>query len=379
MQKVIVVNLNGNAYQLEEPAYQALQAYLDTAAERLAANPDKTEILADIEQAIADKCGRHLGPHKNVVSGPEMSQIIEEMGPVDGADASEPGGAAEAPGAQGQANKDPFANAQKRLYQIEDGAIISGVCNGLGAYFDVDPTIVRVIFVVLAFLTGGFWILVYLVLMFVIPTAETPEQHAAAHGLPFNAHQLIRRAKGKYAELTAGTDWRRQWKRQRRAWRAQQRHWKHYWRGEMAGPPPHPDGPAAAYVTHVIAGALAPVFVLLGVALFFLFAVALVSLLMTGTIFDWTPPGDLPLWAAILILFLLYQVFAWPLHAARHAAHYALGYGFRHSGAEGAITLGFGVLCFWLAYHYIPEVHEFARHFTTLWPGIWENIRESWN
>lgn len=377
MQKVTVVNLNGNAYQLEEPAYQALQVYLDTAGERLAANPDKSEILADIEQAIGDKCSRYLGPHKTVVSASEMKQIIDEMGPVDGASAEAPTGADGKPNAQ-QEHRETSPGAIKRLYQIEDGAIISGVCNGMGAYFDVDPTIVRVLFVVLAFLTGGLWVLVYLVLMFVIPTAETREQQAAAHGLPFNAHELIRRAKGKYAELTSGNNWRREWRRQRRAWRLHRREWKRSWRGEMTGPPPRPDGPAAAYVTQVIAGALAPILVFLGVALFFAFAVALVSLLMTGTVFQWTPPGDLPLWAAILILFLLYQVIAWPLHAARHATHYALGYGFRHSGAETIIALGFGIVFFWVAYHYIPEVHEFVRHFATVWPGIWEDIQNSW-
>jgi hypothetical protein len=91
MQKVTVVNLNGNAYQLEEPAYEALQAYLDTAGERLAANPDESEILADIEQAIGDKCSRYLGAQKTVVNASEMKQIIDEMGPVDGASAEAPG------------------------------------------------------------------------------------------------------------------------------------------------------------------------------------------------------------------------------------------------------------------------------------------------
>ena len=376
MQKVTVVNLNGNAYQLEDEAYQALRTYLDKAGERLAANPDKSEILADIEQAIGDKCSRYLGPHKTVVGAAEMKQIIDEMGPVDGPFAEAPGANGE-PNAQ-QEHRDTAADATKRLYQIEDGAIVSGVCNGLGAYFSVDPTVVRVLFVVLAFLTGGLWVLVYLVLMFVIPTAETREQQAAAHGLPFNAHELIRRAKGKYAEFASGKSWRREWRRQRRAWRLHRREWKRPWREDMTGPLSHPDGPAAAYVTQVIAGAVAPILIVFGVALFFVFAVALVSLLMTGTVFHWAPPGDLPLWAAILILVLFYQVVAWPLHAARRATHYALGYGFRHSGAESMIALGFGVLFFWLAYHYIPEVHEFVRHFATIWPGIWENIQNSW-
>ena len=64
MQKVIAINLNGRAYQLDEPAYEALRAYLDRAEVQLKDNPDLREIMADLEQAIADKCNRFLGPTK---------------------------------------------------------------------------------------------------------------------------------------------------------------------------------------------------------------------------------------------------------------------------------------------------------------------------
>ena len=41
MQKVITINLNGNAYQLDERGYAALLAYLETAERQLADNPDR--------------------------------------------------------------------------------------------------------------------------------------------------------------------------------------------------------------------------------------------------------------------------------------------------------------------------------------------------
>ena len=84
MRTVITISLNGNAYQLDAVGYDALRAYLQVAEQRLAGNPDQAEILADLEQAIADKCHRYLGPHKNVVSADEVTEVIREMGPVDG-------------------------------------------------------------------------------------------------------------------------------------------------------------------------------------------------------------------------------------------------------------------------------------------------------
>src|SRR5687768_3948845 len=86
MERVVTVNLNGNPYQLEEPAFDALRAYLARAEAALAANPDKAEIVRDLEQAIADKCSAYLSPSKRVVSAEEMKRILEEMGPVEGVD-----------------------------------------------------------------------------------------------------------------------------------------------------------------------------------------------------------------------------------------------------------------------------------------------------
>src|SRR5579863_7443222 len=83
MRPVISVSRNGRAYQLEDDAHAALASYLDSAARALAGNPDQAEILADLEQAIADKCERFLGPHKTVVARAEIEQVIREMGPVD--------------------------------------------------------------------------------------------------------------------------------------------------------------------------------------------------------------------------------------------------------------------------------------------------------
>ena len=52
---------------------------------------------------------------------------------------------------------------EKRLMRAEEGRMIAGVCVGLGRYLGVDPTIVRIIFVLLAlFAAGG--VLLYLIL-----------------------------------------------------------------------------------------------------------------------------------------------------------------------------------------------------------------------
>jgi len=213
MRKVTLVSLGGNTYQLEDGAHEALAAYLDRAARALAANPDRAEILADLEQAIADKCDSFLGKHKNVIVAAEAAQIVREMGPVQG------NGAESAAGAQasGASAPDPQPDARyatpdhagahgelprrRRLMRLPQEGMLDGVCSGDAAYFDFDVVWVRLAFVLMLFLTGGVWFAVWLAMLIVMPAARTPEQIAAARGEALSAREVMEMAKKKSADL----------------------------------------------------------------------------------------------------------------------------------------------------------------------------------
>ena len=60
----------------------------------------------------------------------------------------------------------------KRLYRSNRDAMLGGVAGGLGEYFNLDPTIVRLLFVLLALVTAVFpMLLVYLILWIIMPRA----------------------------------------------------------------------------------------------------------------------------------------------------------------------------------------------------------------
>ena len=202
MHKVITINLNGHAYQLDEHGYDALRQYLDHAAAELVANPDASEILRDLEQSVAEKCQRLLGPGKSVVTAAEITQMLREIGPVESGDGSRLPLCVSVGGAP----------PPKRLYQIREGAMVSGVANGLAAYFNVDPTIVRVAFVTVAVLEMVHYdrppllaIGLYILLVFLVPYAKTSEERAAAQGasasLPYKLQSVVERVKAKFDGL----------------------------------------------------------------------------------------------------------------------------------------------------------------------------------
>lgn len=59
---------------------------------------------------------------------------------------------------------------EKRLYRSRDDRKIAGVCAGLGKYFNIDPTIMRLIFVLAAIFTAvGPLVLIYILLVVIIP------------------------------------------------------------------------------------------------------------------------------------------------------------------------------------------------------------------
>jgi phage shock protein C len=61
----------------------------------------------------------------------------------------------------------------KRLYRSQTDKMLGGVCGGLGKYIGIDPTFIRLFFVLLA-LGNGVGLLLYLVLWVVVPTEEMP-------------------------------------------------------------------------------------------------------------------------------------------------------------------------------------------------------------
>jgi phage shock protein PspC (stress-responsive transcriptional regulator) len=367
MERVVTINLNGNPYQLEEPAYDALRAYMARAQAALADNPDKAEIIRDLEQAIADKCGGYLSPSKSIVSAAEMARILEEMGPVEGA--------------EGEAPRDesgPHEPPRRRLYRVKDRAVIAGVCSGIGAYFDLDPNIIRLIFIVGTIFSSGFGLLIYIILMFAVPSAHTSQEWAAAHGVPFNAQEVIDRAKREYAKFTDETadDWRASWRQQRREWREQMRSWRarrwDYGAGPAA-PPPQPVG----YVTRVFAGLFAFIFSVITAVLLIAFLIALFSLLGTGMLLGWTPPGDIPFWLVIVILCITYAAISAPFSALRRTSYATLS-GYRYGGhmSDGVLTLVIILISGWFAWMFIPEAREMmeqayyvVRDFATHWSG----------
>lgn len=64
-------------------------------------------------------------------------------------------------------------DTKKTLYRLPKQGQIAGVCAGIADYFDVDVSLMRLIWVIMAFVTGGGIVIVYFILAIVVPTPDS--------------------------------------------------------------------------------------------------------------------------------------------------------------------------------------------------------------
>jgi phage shock protein C len=61
----------------------------------------------------------------------------------------------------------------KKLYRSRHNKMLFGLCGGLGDYFKIDPTLIRIAFVILEFATVGLLIFGYLIVALIVPKEPT--------------------------------------------------------------------------------------------------------------------------------------------------------------------------------------------------------------
>ncbi len=191
MKKAIKINLSGIIFHIDEDAYDRLKKYLDAISSYFSDQEESKEIINDIEARIAELFEEKKTKEEDVVNIDMVNEVIEIMGnPEDIADTGE-----EIPGDQKYSRSSRTKN--KRLYRDPDNSVISGVCGGLAAYFNIDPVIFRLLFV-FVFFFGGASLLLYVILWIVLPKAETAAQKLEMRGEAVNVSNIEKKVKKEF-------------------------------------------------------------------------------------------------------------------------------------------------------------------------------------
>ena len=190
MKKTLNINIKGIIFHLDEDAYNKLNTYLEEIKTHFRNKKGQEEIINDIENRIVELFQQKLNDKKQVIVMEDVEEVIRIMGhPADFDEDSEDDQTSYLSG-----------KGKKRLFRNIDNRILGGVCSGLGAYFNIDPTIVRVIFLLALFLAGGS-ILVYVVLWIVIPPARNVSEKLEMQGDPVTISNIEKAFKEEMNEI----------------------------------------------------------------------------------------------------------------------------------------------------------------------------------
>ncbi len=176
MNRTITITLNNTAFDIEEVAYEKLKDYLYKVEKYFSKEEAKDEIIKDIENSFASKLeDKLLGRKQKIVLEKDIDDLIKIIGRVEDFEKENDEEKTE--------NKTYNNYSCKKLYRNPDDVILAGVCSGLASYLNVEASLIRVLFTLVTIFTGFFpGFVIYVVLWFILPIAETGSQKLEMEG-----------------------------------------------------------------------------------------------------------------------------------------------------------------------------------------------------
>lgn len=190
MKKTLTINLNGVIFTIDEDAYEALQQYLLEIEKHFPTQEDR-EILSDIETRIAELFSEILRSSRSqVISIENVETVITTLGhPEQFDEAEEPTDENRSSKNESSSSKDNGKSDRqsrkqfRKFYRDIDNQLIGGVGSGLAAYLGMDVTLVRIIMLLLMFVSSGWIIPAYLIIWIIAPGANSTAQKLEMNGI----------------------------------------------------------------------------------------------------------------------------------------------------------------------------------------------------
>lgn len=194
MDKTNKISLGGFSFIIEEAAYKNLQQYIEQIKHYLGQEKQSEEIIYDIEQRMSELLKDRMKGREVVICS-DIDYLIEVMGKPEQYDLNQDS-------QEDTTDKDSFEGRvnktfKKKLYRDPQDKKLAGVLSGVASYFDLDSTIVRLVYLLLlivsfVFLSYNnpssffFWIALYFIFWYCVPEAKTVSQKLHMKGEEIN-------------------------------------------------------------------------------------------------------------------------------------------------------------------------------------------------
>jgi len=179
MNKTMTVNIAGMVYHIDEDAFFILNQYLNRVKEELKDTDGGNEIYLDIETRIGELFSEKIRLNRQVITASDVKEVIAVMG--EPSDISGSG--------KKMSYDETYSRRYRRMYRDPENRLLGGVCSGLAAYWGMDPTLLRLIFIILA-IFGMAGVIIYIILWIILPEARTVAQKLEMRGEKVNLSNM---------------------------------------------------------------------------------------------------------------------------------------------------------------------------------------------
>ncbi len=179
MKSTVSINIQGVVFHTDEATQQLLSDYLTSIRVHFDKKGNGDEIVNDIEMRIVELLTQRVDQSTRIIDKQDVEDVMGLMGSPSDFDNEE---------SRNESKRVLQYPRRKRLYRDIDHRMIGGVCSGLGAYFRLDPTLFRLIFVVAT--VSGLSPFVYIILWIVVPPARTIADKLEMYGEPVNISNI---------------------------------------------------------------------------------------------------------------------------------------------------------------------------------------------
>lgn len=193
MKKTFSININGLLFNIDDDAFERLNDYLKNLKKHFKSTEGGEDIVNDIEARIAELLKSRTKDAQQIISLNDIHFVIETLGQPFEMDEENAGTGSK---------KTHTKHTKKRIFRDPDNQFIAGVSSGLGAYFSIDPIIVRLLFVVFTFI-GGVGAIAYLTIWLLAPIASTTSEKLEMEGEVVDIHTIEKKVRAELDLLGA--------------------------------------------------------------------------------------------------------------------------------------------------------------------------------
>ncbi|MBN2519858.1 MAG: PspC domain-containing protein [Bacteroidales bacterium] len=201
MNETYTININGRSFFIDIDAYQRLNDYLNRLKLWFKNKESGDEIISDIERRLVELFMQKINPETGVINIEIVEDAISTMGQPEDFEEIEEDNTTYNNNQKKSSQTYQTIPESKKLYRDIDNRIFGGVCSGLAAYFNIDTTIVRIIYLILTIFTAFAGIPVYVILWVLLPPAITTAQKLEMKGESINISNIEKKIKEEYEDV----------------------------------------------------------------------------------------------------------------------------------------------------------------------------------